>query len=211
MTTRAPRRDAALVARWTPPRRFSAPPSATAGRSRRRCTLLDLNGGEPRALTALPDGVDDVRLVARRPAARRRQQRAGRRSRCSEAGRTTPSDARVITRATFRRDGGGLPRRQPAQPPVRRHARATSCAPASSSRSARDASSDQDPVWSADGARIYFTSQTAVEPDYAPPHDGVDGGRRRDGHAEGGGGRRRRGLAAFAEPGWPRRSPSSPR
>ena len=30
--------------------------------------------------------------------------------------------------------------------------------------------SDQDAVWSPDGARVFFTAETAAEPDYAPPH-----------------------------------------
>ncbi len=129
--------------------------------------LLDLNGGEPRAATALPDGVatfgwspDGRRLVAgsnvknAAPVA-------------SEAGRTKPSDVRVITRATFRRDGSGYldaSRRSRLFVITLADDSTGSIKPLGEGRLG-----DQDPVWSDDGARIHFTSQTAIETDYAPP------------------------------------------
>ncbi len=131
--------------------------------------VLALDGGEARAVTSLPDGVttfawspDSTRLAVGSNV------RVGGATR-SEPDRPRPSEARVITRARFRADGGGYL-------DASRRARLF-VVPASGQGPARalgrDRNFDTDPVWSADGRRVYFVAQPALEPDYAPPRSEV--------------------------------------
>ena len=138
------------------------------GRPTPQVYALPLEGGEPRPLTSLPDGVttfewapDGGRLVVGSNV-----RAAG--TPAPEPGRPRASDARVVARARFRADGSGFVEaarrsrvflvtlREPGTPGVSK--------PLGQRRL-----SDQDAVWSPDGARVYFTAETAVEPDYAPP------------------------------------------
>jgi dipeptidyl aminopeptidase/acylaminoacyl peptidase len=126
--------------------------------------VLPLDGGEARAVTSLAGGVttfawspdgskfavaSNVRDAAGPP---------------NEPGRPRPSDARVITRARFRADGGGY-----LDPRRRSRIFVVSAEGGGARALGRDRLDDSDPVWSPDGGRVYFTAQTAVEPDYGPP------------------------------------------
>jgi dipeptidyl aminopeptidase/acylaminoacyl peptidase len=131
---------------------------------------LPLEGGEPTALTSMPEGVttfewapDGAQLVVGSNV-------RGAVNPMPEPGRSRPSDARIVSRARFRTDGTGYLdagrrsrlffvtlREEPGKHGVSR--------PIGQGRL-----SDQDAVWSPDGARVFFTAETAAEPDYAPPH-----------------------------------------
>jgi dipeptidyl aminopeptidase/acylaminoacyl peptidase len=130
---------------------------------------LDLDGGEPVPLTYLPEGVTgyawapDGRQLAVTSNVR------GAVSPVPEPGRPAPSDARIVTRATFRSDGSGFlePERRSrvflvtlrderGKPGIAR--------PVLPSRFG-----EQDPVWAADGSRLFFTAQTVAEPEYVAP------------------------------------------
>ena len=130
---------------------------------------LPLEGGEPTALTSMPEGVttfewapDGAQLVVGSNV-------RGAVNPMPEPGRSRPSDARIVSRARFRTDGTGYLdagrrsrlffvtlREEPGKHGVSR--------PIGQGRL-----SDQDAVWSPDGARVFFTAETAAEPDYAPP------------------------------------------
>jgi dipeptidyl aminopeptidase/acylaminoacyl peptidase len=129
---------------------------------------LSLEGGEATVLTSMPEGVttfdwapDGAQLVVGSNV-------RGAVSPLPEPGRPRPSDARVVSRARFRTDGTGYLdagrrsrlffvtlRDEPGKPGVSR--------PIGQGRL-----SDQDAVWSPDGAHVFFTAETAAEPDYAP-------------------------------------------
>ena len=160
------RHDTAMVARWATSRVCSRRGGRRAPHA--QVYALPLEGGEPRPLTSLPDGVttfewapDGGRLVVGSNV-----RTAG--TPAPEPGRPRASDARVVARARFRADGSGFVEaarrsrvflvtlREPGTPGVSK--------PLGQRRL-----SDQDAVWSPDGASVYFTAETAVEPDYAPP------------------------------------------
>ncbi len=158
--------------RWSPDglRLAFVRPARTDERTRPAQVLsLDLGGGEPVALTALPEGVSgftwapDGRHLAVTTRVR------GAQAVPAEPGRPRASEARVITRATFRADGAGFVDQ------ARRsrvflvalsedYGRPGGIRPVGQGRI-----SDQDAVWSPDSRQIYFTAQTAREPEYGPP------------------------------------------
>ena len=160
------RRD--TTPRWSPDGTrlgFLRPVEAGGRTTAPQVHLLALDGGEARAVTSLADGVttfawspDGTRLVVGsnvRTAAPPR----------TEPGRPKASEARVITRARFRADGGGYldgARRGrlfvvPAD------------APGPARALGRDRMNDSDPAWSPDGRRVYFVAQQSIEPDFNPP------------------------------------------
>ena len=165
------RRDthAAVVAGWTTPRLSSRRGERRAARRRRRCTRCRSMAVSPRPLTSMPEGVttfdwapDGAQLVVGSNV-------RGAVNPMPEPGRPRPSDARIVSRARFRADGTGFLdagrrsrlffvtlRDEPGRHGVSR--------PIGQGRL-----SDQDAVWSPDGTRVYFTAETAAEPDYAPP------------------------------------------
>lgn len=160
------RRD--TTPRWSPDgtRLGFLRPAEIAGRAAApQVHVLPLDGGEARAVTSLPDGVstfawspDGTRLVV---GSHVRTSQPAR----SEPGRPKPSEARVITRARFRADGGGY---------LDGSRRGRLFVVPSSGRGparalGRDRINDSDPAWSADGRRVYFVAQPALEPDYGPP------------------------------------------
>lgn len=159
------RRD--TMPRWSPDgtRLAFLRPGETAGRpGAAQVHILPLDGGEARPVTALPDGVttfawapDGSRFAV---ASNVRADSAS----PSEPERPKPSEARVITRARFRADGGGY------LDPRRRSRLFVVAADGGAARAiGRDRLDDTDPVWAPDGTRVYFTAQTALEPDYTPP------------------------------------------
>lgn len=164
------RRD--TTPRWSPDGRQLAFLRVVDGEGRpapAQVYTLRLDGGEPTPLTSLPEGVttfdwapDGHQLVVGSNV-------RGAVSPIPEPGRPRPSDARVITRARFRTDGSGyldqgrrgrlflvMLRDEPDRHGVPR--------PIGQRRI-----NDQDAVWARDGSRVFFTAETAVEPDYAPP------------------------------------------
>ncbi|MBK5299022.1 MAG: S9 family peptidase [Vicinamibacteria bacterium] len=164
------RRD--TTPRWSPDGRRLAFLRIVEGETRpspAQVYALSLEGGEPTALTSLPEGVttfawapDGHQLVVGSNV-------RGAVTPMPEPGRPRPSDARIVTRATFRADGTGFVdagRRsrvflvtlgdEPGKHGVSRPV-------------GRGRLGDQDPVWSPDGSRVFFTAQTSSEPDYAPP------------------------------------------
>ena len=143
-------------------------PVDTGGRQVPQVFALDLGGGEPAQLTRLAEGVT---TFAWAPDGRRLAVSAtvGRPSPAApEPGRPRPSQARIITRATFRADGLGFL-------DGRRRGRVfvvdvdLGAGPGPARPLGQNRIDDQDPVWSPDGTRVLFTAQTAEEPDHAPP------------------------------------------
>jgi dipeptidyl aminopeptidase/acylaminoacyl peptidase len=159
------RRD--TTPRWSPDGKhlaFLRPVEAGGRPGAPQVHVLPLDGGEARAVTTLRGGVT---AFAWSPDGSRFAVASGVREMAAtsnEPGRPKPSDARVITRARFRADGGGYldPRRQSRLYVVP----ADGGTPRALGRERLD---DSDPVWAPDGRRVYFTAQTAVEPDYGPP------------------------------------------
>lgn len=164
------RRD--TTPRWSPDGRRLAFLRIVEGEGRpapAQVYALSLEGGEPTALTSLPEGVttfawapDGHQLVVSSNV-------QGAVNPMPEPGRPRPSDARIVTRATFRADGTGFVdagrrsrvflvtlRDEPGKHGVSRPV-------------GRARLGDQDPAWSPDGSRVFFTAQTASEPDYTPP------------------------------------------
>ena len=143
-------------------------PADTGGRQVPQVFVLEMSGGEPAPLTRMAEGVTTFAWApdGRRLAVSANVSRAA--GAMPEPGRPRPSQARIITRATFRADGTGFldGRRRgrvfvvevgvPGRPGPGR--------PLGQNRI-----DDQDPVWSPDGTRVLFTAQTTEEPDHAPP------------------------------------------
>ncbi len=154
--------------RWSPDGRRLAflRPVDTAGRTTSQVFALDLSGGEPARLTSLSESVtgfawspDSKRLAVGSTVGRATAAPA-------ETGRPKPSDARVVTRATFRTDGQGYlegGRRGRVFVVDLEQGAPTAGRPLGQGRL-----NDRDPVWSPDGSRLFFTAQTADEPDYEP-------------------------------------------
>ena len=155
--------------RWSPDGRRLGflRPVEMDGRPRPQVFSLDMTGGEPVRLTSMPEGVgsfswspDAQRLAVgsyvRAPP-----------SSAPEPGRPKPSDARVVTRATFRNDGAGfLDTDRQGRVFVVDLAGGNSSTPRPLGQGRFN---DRDPVWSPDGTRLYFIAQTVVELDYDPP------------------------------------------
>jgi len=165
------RRD--TTPRWSPDGRRLAFLRVVEGEGRPappQVYALSLDGGEPTALTSLPEGVTTFEWA---PDGRQLVVGSNVRSAVSpmpEPGRPRPSDARIISRARLRADGAGYLE-------AGRRARVFFV----TLRDERDKHGvsrpigqrrlrDQEPVWSPDGSRVFFTAETAAEPDYDPPH-----------------------------------------
>ena len=153
--------------------------------------LLSMAGGEARQLTRLPKGAGaaawspDGRTVAfasdtseadlaRQKAKEGKDSKEGKESKESKESREGDrvpapeheSDVRVITRAVYRWNGGGYS--DPAHPahlwtvPVPEEG----AEPAAPRQLTRGDFEENDPVWSRDGSRLYFSSFQAKEPYY---------------------------------------------
>ena len=166
---RAARHHAAVVAGWATPRIPARRREPRAARPTAQVYALSLDGGEPTALTSMPEGVTTFALGTRWPAAGRRQQRARRRQPDAGAGPPAPQRrAHRVARARSARDGTGF-----SMPAAAAGCSSSRCATRPAGRRVAahrpGTAGDQGAVWSPDGTRVYFTAETAAEPDYAPP------------------------------------------
>jgi len=138
--------------------------------------LIPARGGEARALTDLPRGVgapawapDGSALAFTCEATDKDLEKKGKKDEERE------SDVRVITRSVYRFDGAGyLDPTRPGHvwvldltPDVRAGGEA---APEAQPRQLTRGAFDEDGLsWSPDGARVFFATQRAKDPAYAPP------------------------------------------
>jgi dipeptidyl aminopeptidase/acylaminoacyl peptidase len=143
--------------------------------------ILNFSGGEAWALTSLPKGANsavwspDGKWIAFSSTTTRGD--------VAKAGKKTPaekpeheSDVKVISRAVYRSNGGGyLDPKRPGHLWV-------IAVPASADESALPQPkiltpgvfTEQDPMWSPDGSKIYFVTEKVVEPYYDLPKDEID-------------------------------------
>jgi len=155
--------------RWSPDGRTLGflRAAETAGRAMPQVFALDMTGGESARLTAMPEGVssfswspDGKRLAVGSYV-------TDPTTSVTDPGRPKPSDARIVTRATFRADGAGFLERG-----RRGRVFVVNLAEAGSSTGrllGQGRFNDREPVWSPDGSRLYFIAQTVVEPDHVSP------------------------------------------
>jgi len=131
--------------------------------------LLSMEGGEARALTDMPKGAGgivwspDGRAVAFSSTTQDKDFD-------QKKDAAEESDVRVITRATYRMNGAGYT--EPGRPG---HIWVVDVpgepgAPQKARQVTRGEFSEEDCVWSKDGAKIYFISDRVKEPYYEPPH-----------------------------------------
>jgi dipeptidyl aminopeptidase/acylaminoacyl peptidase len=153
--------------RWSPDGRrlaFLRPAEGSPRPGPAQVHVLSLDGGEARAVTSLADGVTTFSWAPDGATLALASNVRGGTPVASESGRPKPSEARVITRARYRADGGGY------LDPRRRSRIFVAPADGGAARAiGRDRIDDTDPVWAPDGRRLYFVAQTTTEPDYAPP------------------------------------------
>ncbi|MGH7516965.1 MAG: prolyl oligopeptidase family serine peptidase [Gemmatimonadales bacterium] len=179
----------------TPPRRLTAGPDDVAPRwspggaalaflrsadqKPPQLWVLPLAGGEPRRLTDLVKGAS---AAAWSPDGKRIAFTSRTLPGDTPDDTTRKSDVRIITRAEYRQDAAGWDDPKRARKIWLVEADA---AHAEGPRAARAVTSgpydEEDLAWSADGSKIYFTSDRVAEPYYADPDAnvytvGVDGG-----------------------------------
>ncbi len=130
--------------------------------------LLSMEGGEARALTEMPKGANapvwspDGRFIAFSSNTKAKDFEK------KKEGKEEESDVRVITKAAYRMNGAGYG--EPARPS---HIWTVEIPKIldSAQKAAQFTTgefSESDPVWSRDGAKIYFTSNRVAEPYYQP-------------------------------------------
>ena len=166
----AGRRD--TTPRWSPDGRRLAFLRVVEGEGRpslAQVYALSLDGGEATALTSMPDGVtaydwapDGRQLIVGSNV-------RGAPNPMPEPGRPRSSDARIVSRARFRADGRGHLDGGRRSRIFFVTLRDEDGRPGTSRPIGQGRLSDQDAVWSADGNRVFFTAETASEPDYTPP------------------------------------------
>lgn len=141
--------------------------------------LIERGGGEARAVTDLPKGATapewspDGRTLAFTSTTNARDLDARGKEGRPAGEPERESDVRVITKAVYRWNGGGYT--DPTRPghvwtvtvPV------GSEAPATPRQVTSGSFAEEDPVWSADGARILFTSSRVAEPYYEASDEDV--------------------------------------
>ena len=167
-------RDAAP--RWSPDSRTLAFLRAPSEKERPQIHLLPMNGGEARKLTDLPRGASapvwsptgrTIAFTSATNAEDLAEQKQDREKGAEAKEKPKKSDVRVVARAVYRSNGAGW-----LDPSHRDHIWTVSTvfgdgpAPATAVTSGRY--DEREVFWSADGSKIYFTSNPVDEPYYEP-------------------------------------------
>jgi dipeptidyl aminopeptidase/acylaminoacyl peptidase len=162
--------------RWSPDGKTLAFLRAESEKGRPQIYLLPLGGGEARPLTDMPKGASaavwspDGGTVAFTSGTTPQEFQEHREAK--EKGKTEEkkkSDVHIVTRAVFRENGEGW--LDPAHPSHIWTAAVTkiSDTPAVARQLTSGRYAEEEPFWSPDGSKIYFTSTRVDEPYYDPP------------------------------------------
>lgn len=167
--------------RWSPSGRelaFVRTPEPVDGKSKpAQIYLISMTGGEARRITDASKGASnpvwspDGRTLAFVSTPDTTVADSAKKS-ADTASRRHVSDVRIITRAQYRWNGGGY-----TDPGAHSHIWTVpaSYAPGGAPAKARQITfgefDENEPVWSPDGARLYFTSNRRLEPYYDPRSD----------------------------------------
>ena len=170
--------------RWSPNGReiaFVRTPEPVDGKSKpSQIYLISMDGGEARALTDAPKGAGapvwspDGKTIAftSTPDTTAARSKADSARRAADTTSKHVSDVRVITRAQYRWNGGGY-----TDPTAHSHVFTipAAWAPDGGLLPAKQITfgefDENEPVWSSDGTRLYFTSNRRLEPYYDPRGD----------------------------------------
>ena len=167
-------RDAAP--RWSPDSSTLAFLRAAGEKERPQIHLLPMNGGDARKLTDLPRGASaavwspsekTIAFTSDTTAEDLEEKKRGKVKGAEAKEKPKKSDVRVVTRAVYRANGAGW-----LDPSRREHIWTVSAAPEDGPAEARPVTSgrydEREIAWSADGSRLYFTSDPVDEPYYEP-------------------------------------------
>jgi dipeptidyl aminopeptidase/acylaminoacyl peptidase len=165
------------AARWSPDSKTLAFLRAGNEKERPQIHLLPMNGGETRKLTDLPRGASapvwsptgkTIAFTSATNAEDLAEQKQDREKGTEAKEKPKKSDVRVVARAVYRNIGSGW-----LDPSRREHvwtvsATAVGDGPAPATPVTRGHYDEREILWSADGSKIYFTSNPVDEPYYEP-------------------------------------------